>query len=407
MLRSSALLGLATWVLVVPARAQEIPEGSVFVASVRGRVYYWVECSSWRSLNEDNLVFFETRADATQAGYRPSTRAGCAGPFDGAVSTTDPLVARVVDVGPGLCTVTEIPAADRSHFIVYDAGHWTGSRCLDAVREIVGARSIDLLVISHSDSDHLGDAAEILDEFLVESVLTTGFERSTGSWRDMRDALSRREAAGADVQRLTEEPLTPGETRAVGDATVTLVAGWPEWTLTSGPTSAELRNAVSIVIRVEYAGSSILYAGDTVGKRLDDPDSACKDAEMVMVSRHEAQEVSLAADALIAPHHGGNNASSSCFIEAVRPSAVVFSAGHDHGHPTTEAALRYQAAGVEPDSLFRTDRGDDEDEASHWEPDGTVDGCVDPRGDDDVEIRIAATGSMTVRYTDPSTGCGR
>ena len=69
------------------------------------------------------------------------------------------LTVRVVDVGPGLCTVTEASGADGPHYMVYDAGHWLGQRCLGAVREIVGAAAIDLLIISHPDSDHLGDAA--------------------------------------------------------------------------------------------------------------------------------------------------------------------------------------------------------------------------------------------------------
>lgn len=57
-----------------------IPDGAAFVASSRGRVYYWVGCSSWRSLSRANLRWFTTRADAESAGYTPSQARGCDGP---------------------------------------------------------------------------------------------------------------------------------------------------------------------------------------------------------------------------------------------------------------------------------------------------------------------------------------
>jgi hypothetical protein len=62
---------------------------------------------------------------------------------------------------------------------------------------------------------------------------------------------------------------------------------------------------------------------DTVGRRLGDDDTACKDAEKVMVDRHNAGQAPLASDVLVAPHHGGNNGSSACFIQAVAPQFVV------------------------------------------------------------------------------------
>jgi competence protein ComEC len=63
---------------------------------------------------------------------------------------------------------------------------------------------------------------------------------------------------------------------------------------------------------------------------------------------------------MTAPHHGGNNGSSNCFIRAVNPQYVIFSAGRGHHHPTQAAADRYIANGVPVENLFRTDRGDNE-----------------------------------------------
>ena len=309
---------------------------------------------------------------------------------------------RVVDVGGGLCTITRTPGP---HYMVYDAGHWEGGHCFRAVQEIVGSNPIDLLIVSHSDSDHLGDATRILRNFKVRQIWSTGFPRTdTASWRSFHKAIAREvENDYASVVNLQTVDLEPGTELALGHATVTLVAGWPRWD-GSGPTASELRNAVSIVARLDYEGSSVLFTGDTVGRRLNDPDTACKDAEAVMVDRHNDGTVSLDADIVIAAHHGGNNGNSRCFIDAVSPTHVVFSAGHDHQHPSAGAANRYLAAGVDLDNIYRTDRGDHEPGTYEWTH-GRINDCNDPRGDDDVEIRLRGGQPPSVRYLRASAGC--
>ena len=66
-----------------------IPAGTQYVASSRGRVFYFVGCSAWRSLSRANLRFFSSRAEAQGAGYTTSQSAGCAGPPD-LVPTPEP-----------------------------------------------------------------------------------------------------------------------------------------------------------------------------------------------------------------------------------------------------------------------------------------------------------------------------
>ncbi len=88
---------------------------------------------------------------------------------------------RVVDVGPGLCTITEAPG---EHYMIYDAGHWTGSNCLEAAQEIVDPETIDLMILSHSDGDHLGEAAEILNQFEIQTIIVTGDPRDSNVWEE-------------------------------------------------------------------------------------------------------------------------------------------------------------------------------------------------------------------------------
>lgn len=308
------------------------------------------------------------------------------------------VYARVVDVGPGLCTITAAPG---SHYMVYDAGHWLGGHCIRAAREIVEGEVIDLLVLSHSDGDHLGDVPELLREFDVRRILVTGDRRpGSATWEATNRAIGNEVRYGASVVNLETTQLIPGTTIALGEATVTLVAGWHEWNGPGLPRNERL-NAISIVVRLDYRGHSILYTGDTVGRRVNDGDDECKDAEKMMVD--DAGRVPLKADVLIAPHHGGNNGSSRCFIEQVDPTFVVFSAGHMHHHPRAAVAGRYLRHGVAAGNIFRTDRGDDE-RGSEWEH-GRVPRCTDSRGDDDVEILLRATGTPRVAYRRATEEC--
>ncbi|OYW91478.1 MAG: hypothetical protein B7Z23_08080, partial [Pseudomonadales bacterium 32-61-5] len=92
-------------------------------------------------------------------------------------------------------------------------------------------------------------------------------------------------------------------------------------------------NERSCVLRVLAGEQAVLLAGD-IGVR----------TEYRMLGK------TLAADVLLAPHHGSRSSSSYAFIRAVAPHWVVFSAGrynsYNHPHPTV--VERYRELGVQP-----------------------------------------------------------
>jgi len=332
---------------------------------------------------------------------------------------------RVVDIGPGLCVVAKFP---RDYELLYDAGHWEGSNCYDAVAELVEDGHIEMVVISHPDSDHLGELNEILlgldgsqdinraeddpTRFTAGTILHTGYDRShenaqggPTNWREAMAAIEFARQEGAEVVNLESDPLRPGDEFDMGEAKVTFIAGWHEWNRDyrqQGEVTREneLRNVISIVLRVEFEGQSVLLAGDTVGRRLGGSDNACVDAEAFMVRNSAA--VPIRSDVLISPHHGADNGNSACFLAEVQPSYMIFSAGHNHDHPTTSAAERAIAVGIQRARMFRTDRGDDEG-GFEWN-EGRVTGCSDGTGDDDVRIILGDNGPA-VSYISQSSGC--
>ena len=225
--------------------------------------------------------------------------------------SSDDVYVRVVDVGAGLCAVTVAPG---DKVMVYDAGRWDNNFCSDAVRELVPeGGDIDLLVLSHSDADHIGEVDTILAEHPVHLILRTGHVRVTDTWGNANQAIADAVAQGASVINLRTMPIEPGTTFSLGPAEVTFVAGWHEWPEPAGLSLAERRNVISIVVRLEFEGNAVLFTGDTVGRRIGDPPHACQEAEKVMVDNAEA--VPLKSAVIIAPHHGADNASARCFIQ--------------------------------------------------------------------------------------------
>lgn len=311
------------------------------------------------------------------------------------------LYVRVVDVGPGLCTITRVPGP---HFMVYDAGHWNNSKCHAAAVEIIGDNDIDLMVISHNDGDHLGDADLILETFRVKKIIRTGFERRGNiGWDNMNRAIGLETRVGATVINLGTEPLIPGALLKLGSADILAVRGYNSWPHEKGHlTTAELRNVISIVLRLTFEGKSILFTGDTVGRDMHiDDDDQCKYAEELMVDN--ATEVPIDASVIIAPHHGSETSGSTCFLEAVGAEFAVFSAGHRFSHPASGSVDRYVDAGVIATKVFRTDRGDDE--GAKESALQRVPNCKDRSGDDDVEIVIRHDGTVEVEYRLPAVAC--
>lgn len=324
---------------------------------------------------------------------------------------------RVVDVGAGLCVIAHTPDG---YDLLYDAG-FRGGYCAEAVEEIVGDNHIELIILSHSDADHIGEVDEILAANSADTIIHTGSRRDTIAYREAMDAIGRAAASGSTVINLANAPDADadgikdeiGSVYELGEARVEILAGWHEWDLDlsdagRSPNESERRNAISIVVRYSYRGQSVLLTGDTIGRRIEDDALACRDAERWMT---RAGAPSLQSDVLLAPHHGANNGGSACFLAAVDPAYVIFSAGHDHMHPRQQTAERARAQGVPWNRMFRTDRGDDERDPARNQPHqrewgrGRVAGNVDPPGDNNIEICLGA--DVRVRYRDHGAWCGQ
>ncbi len=208
----------------------------------------------------------------------------------------------VLDVGQGLAAVV----TTAHHVLLVDTGpRWWGVN--NAGREIVipffrahrlGRPS--LLLLSHGDSDHAGGLDSIKRAWpglpILSSVPGTGEPCLAGRhWR----------WDGVAFAILAPPPGAEGSV-----------------------------NNRSCVLKVSAAGGSVLLPGDIEAGR----------ERWLLV--HAGSK--LAADLLIAPHHGSATSSTPDFLAAVHPRFVVFAAGYRNRYrfPRPEVLARYRDAGA-------------------------------------------------------------
>ena len=323
------------------------------------------------------------------------------------------LHVRVIDVGHGNAAVARMPATGASserdhHYLVYDTGRWEDwerRATLEAIEQVVPRSDvIDFMVLSHADMDHIGGAAAILGAYQVDKIIRAGkkatvFQNDVAIWEETDKAIR---AEGAEVLDLSEQDVPTGTRFQFGETTLTLLSGFAvppeEW---GELQPAHQRNAPTIVIRLEFAGRSVLFTGDAIGCKhyeIDDCDEPIA-TEKYMLENSDSVEIK--SDVIVAPHNGSISSSSPEFVAGFAPEWVIFQSGTaSYELPRTATVERYIRAGVLPSRILRTDRGDHEG-PKEW-PYGRIEGCADVPFDDHIDIVITAEGDLTVDYSQPN-----
>jgi competence protein ComEC len=216
------------------------------------------------------------------------------------------------DVGQGNAVLVRTA----NHSLLYDAGPRysaesdAGHRVLVPLLAQLGER-LDVLMLSHRDSDHTGGAAAVL-----------AMQPQAHLWTSLEEAHP--------LHR-----LRPGWTRCqagqswVWDGVHFEVVHPPPPELRSAKPKP---NAVSCVLRIATPQATALLAGD-----IETPQ------ELALVQAGLSP-----VDVLLVPHHGSKTSSSLPFLQALAPQMALVQAGYRNrfGHPAPEVVARYRMQGV-------------------------------------------------------------
>jgi competence protein ComEC len=220
----------------------------------------------------------------------------------------------VLDVGQGLA----VHVQTAMHDLLYDTGPPygaaadAGSRVLLPYLAASGVKALDLLLISHGDSDHVGGAVSLLAGMPVRGMLA-GLPDAHALFAQ-GPARARRCAAGQAWQwdgvefEILHPPADDAPSRKANDD--------------------------SCVLRVSGAGGALLLAGDIEAG-----------AEARLVARAGG---ALASAVVVVPHHGSRTSSTPDFVAAVGAAHAIHAVGNlnPHRHPHPQAWARWSAAGA-------------------------------------------------------------
>lgn len=186
-------------------------------------------------------------------------------------------------------------------------------------------KSIEVVVITHADNDHLGGLPDLLKRYTVEQVITSAY------------ALREVERVVAGRSRVLVSGA--GDQWLFGN-----ISGEVLWPPHSSPMESESRsnfdkNEMSLVWRMAYGKHSVWFAGD----------SGCE-SEMVLVNEQKIRPT----EYLKVGHHGSKSSSCEPFLSILQPHQAFISVGIDnrYNHPEEAVISRLQSRDIK---VTRTD----------------------------------------------------
>jgi competence protein ComEC len=194
-------------------------------------------------------------------------------------------------------------------------------------------KTVDLLILSHPNSDHLNGLIYLADHFNVKTLWTNDEPRDTLGYKNLMKVCARRGIYSPVYAHMTRQLQIRG---------VQLDLLYPPQDFMDYKESDKWRttNNNSLVVKVSYGDASFLFTGDIMAP-----------AERELVGLFDGR---LSSRVLIAPHHGSRSSSSRQLLKAVDPEVIVLSCSRNgrFSFPHPEILQRYRDLGVR---IFRTD----------------------------------------------------
>lgn len=233
-----------------------------------------------------------------------------------------------LDIGQGDSIYIEAPNGNQ---VLIDGG--PNKSVLRVLGEVMPwwDRSLDLVIATHADADHIGGLPAVLTRYEVSVVLSNGQGSKTAIYNSWQKAIETEVKAGA------KSLLAKRGERFILDSArqIYLDILFPYQV----PTGKDTNNG-SIVARLTYGTQAFMLTGD----------ATIKVEQQLLANPSE-----LSATVLKAGHHGSKTSSSPAFVAAVAPTYAIISAGEHnrYGHPHQITLDTLTKAGTH---ILRTDQ---------------------------------------------------
>ncbi|EDN9653525.1 DNA internalization-related competence protein ComEC/Rec2, partial [Listeria monocytogenes] len=217
----------------------------------------------------------------------------------------------LIDTGGQLPFEKEAWAKKRKPFTI-------GGSTLSPVLKSKGINSLDKVIITHSDADHMEGLDDLQKNITIKELI---FAKGAENKPIMKEAL-------AAMPKVKQTIILAGAKWQIGENSFECL--YPD-------KAGEGGNDDSIVLKAVLDGKIWLFTGDLEAN-----------------GEKGISEQPIKADILKVGHHGSKTSSSKEFIQKVKPTFAVISCGLNNrfGHPHAETINTLEKAGV---TILRTD----------------------------------------------------
>jgi beta-lactamase superfamily II metal-dependent hydrolase len=230
------------------------------------------------------------------------------------ITPIEEMEVHYIDVGQGDSTLIITPEGKT---ILIDGGKESEGDTVLAYLADYGIDTIDLMVATHPDADHIGGLVPVLENLDVKKVVDSGKTHTTQTYLDYLNLI--------DQKNIPMEIAKEGSLLNV-DSNLKIEV------LNALEESSDTNDS-SIVLKVSYKEADFLLTGDA-------------DTEIEEEMINEAYN--LDAEVLKVGHHGSDTSTSQAFLEAVDPLFAAVSVGENsYGHPSKSVLDRLTNYGVD------------------------------------------------------------
>ena len=233
--------------------------------------------------------------------------------------TNGEMAVHFLDVGQGNAILVQSGGQN----LLYDGGDQNHADEVVSYLQQQNVQTIDYMISSHYDEDHLGGLIPCLNTFEVSNVLGSDYVHTSNLFNTFMNT--------ATANAIIVQYPSVGDTFDFGTGSFTVLAP-------SG--ISQNSNDNSLVIKLENGSNSFIFTGD-----------AEETSEQDMISTG----MNLDCDVLSIGHHGSASSTTWDFLEATSPSYAVISCGvnNQYNHPSAETMGRLSDMEI---PVFRTDK---------------------------------------------------